>query len=355
MLSKFFARPNVVKDAESINDVAIQVLREFLPSLNGDVEINVEELYATMTLRNFMRFCCSTDIADDKPFERELCHMISQGSNSVGRIITFNLPLNPLIPHVARADKVVKRLVEVFTLIVATRRSLVASGSAPSDPLAQMIAQGLSDRDIFEHLQTLVCADHDTTAYFLSYMTYMLATNPDRQDKPHRCLQDIVVAENADGPMAITPDALARCQYLQYVMMETLRLFAVIPVVSRVAAEDVEFRDFSVTIPRGTNVLIPFFVVNHDPELWDNPLQFCPERFEGRGIDFTSAKDGFFPFSYGPRTCIGNVFADVEAEIVISQLLLRYRFVADPAFKPVITVGISLTTANGMRVIVQPR
>eukprot|EP01033_Poteriospumella_lacustris_P012600 gene12600-9014_t len=351
MLMKFFARPNVLKYAQSINDVTIAAVKEFLPTVNGDVQINVEEMYATMTLRNFMRFCCSMDFSDNQTFERKLCHMISQGSNSVGRIITFNLPLNPLIPHVARADKVVKTLVEVFTPIVGARRSLVALGTAPSDPLTQMVSHGLSDREIFEHLQTLVCAGHDTTAYFLSYMTYMLAMNPDKQEKLHRCLQDI----GGTTDYFVEPDALAKCQYLQYVMMETLRLFAVIPAVSRVASKDVEFKDFNVTIPQGTNILIPFFVVNRDPELWENPVQFCPERFEGRGIDFTSAKDGFFPFSYGSRTCIGNMFAHVEAEIVISHLLLRYRFAADPTFKPIVTAGISLTTANGMRVIVQPR
>ena len=94
--------------------------------------------------------------------------------------------------------------------------------------------------------------------------------------------------------------------------------------------------------------------LNRDPSIWENPSVFDPERFEGKTTDFTSAKNGFFPFGYGSRTCIGNTLAQIESGILISKLLMRCRFDLDPGFKIRITAGISLTTKGGINVICRP-
>jgi len=56
-------------------------------------------------------------------------------------------------------------------------------------------------------------------------------------------------------------------------------------------------QESGVTIPKGVDILIPLFLINRDPELWDNPSEFIPERFADKGMDFTSAK-------YTPFLCI---------------------------------------------------
>lgn len=97
-----------------------------------------------------------------------------------------------------------------------------------------------------------------------------------------------------------------------------------------------------------------FFFSCRDPTIWENPSVFDPERFEGKTVDFTSAKNGFFPFGYGSRTCIGNTLAQIESGILICKLLMRSRFDVDPGFKIRITAGISLTTKGGINVVVRP-
>jgi cytochrome P450 len=62
------------------------------------------------------------------------------------------------------------------------------------------------------------------------------------------------------------------------------------------------------------------FLINRDPEIWDNPTEFRPDRFEGKGNEFTSAKNGFFPFGYGSRTCIGNVLAQVNLSLYLLNM-----------------------------------
>ena len=182
-------------------------------------------------------------------------------------------------------------------------------------------------------------------------MVYLLAQNQEKQDKLYQAIMDKV-----GNKEIITADDFADIKYLICVMMETLRYYAIIPGVSRVATEDVTFKEAgNVTIPKGTNIMIPMFVINRDPELWDDPVKFVPERFEERGNDFTSAKDGFFPFSYGSRTCIGNTFAQVEAGIVMCHLIRKYKLLPDPKYKLSVRAGISLTTSNGVNVILDPR
>ena len=88
-------------------------------------------------------------------------------------------------------------------------------------------------------------------------------------------------------------------------------------------------------------------------QLWDRASEFIPERFEGKGNQFTTASNGFFPFGYGMRTCIGNTLAQVESAIFLVKLLRKFRFEPDTTFKPSIFSGISLTTSNGINVILK--
>ena len=78
-----------------------------------------------------------------------------------------------------------------------------------------------------------------------------------------------------------------------------------------------------------------------------------PDRFTGEGNEFTSARSGFFPFGYGARTCIGNTFAQLESAVFICTLLKRYRILEKEGFKPKIQAGISLTTSNGVHVVLK--
>jgi cytochrome P450 len=98
------------------------------------------------------------------------------------------------------------------------------------------------------------------------------------------------------------------------------------------------------------------FLINRDPELWENPSVFNPDRFDGKqSADFTSAKNGFSPFGYGSRTCIGNTLAQLESTIFFCHLLRKFRVEEQPGFKPNIMSGISLTTTNGIHVKLVPR
>mmetsp|Transcript_24681 Transcript_24681/g.33862 ORF Transcript_24681/g.33862 Transcript_24681/m.33862 type:complete len:248 (+) Transcript_24681:1-744(+) len=238
-----------------------------------------------------------------------------------------------------------------FRRLFNDRKELVESGASEiDDALGAMVREDMSLKDVEDHFVTLVCAGHDTTAFFTSYMCYLLAAHPEKQEKLWEEINSVL-----DGQQDITMDSITELKYLNQVMQETLRLYSIIPMITRYCTEEHHIPESGVTIPKGAYILIPLFLINRDPELWDNPSEFIPERFADKGMEFTSAKAGFFPFGYGVRVCIGNILAQTEAAIFICHLLRAFHLEAVPGFKPVIQAGISLTTSNGIFISLRKR
>lgn len=353
LFGKFFIRSNINKFAGRVNDIAVKAIDEFCLNADGSIkekEFNIEHFFATIALRTFMQFSISTDLSNQPEKEKKLCHIVSQASNALGRIIAFSLPLWDIFPEVQIAKKFNNFFRELFHEVVEDRKKKIANGEEIDDCLAVLMKENFAEKDMMDHFATLVSAGHDTTAFFLSYLVYLLSIHQDEQDK----LYDILMKELGDRETFAGED-VAGIKYLTYVMMETLRLYAIIPGLTRVSSEEVTIKEAGVTIPKGATVLIPMVIMNRDPEIWDKPSEFRPSRFEERGNDFTSAKDGYFPFGYGSRTCIGNIFAQVESCIVLCHMMKRFRILPAVGYKPNIRSGISLTTSNGIKVVLEKR
>ncbi|RYG67868.1 cytochrome P450 [archaeon] len=355
VFGKYFIRASIAKFAGTINKVSRACIDQYLTPLikNGQsVSIDIEDFFAKLTLRNFMNFSLSTDLSHDLERERMVCDLVSKGSHAMGTIIVFALPLWSILPQVKTVKYMRDAMIQLFRDVLAQRRDRLSRGldGDVDDCLSAMLQDNMPENEMVDHFVTLVCAGHDTTAFFLSYTTYLLATHPEVQDKLYAAVMKQVGHKDE-----VTVDDFGELKYLHCIMMETLRYYAIIPAVTRVASEDVYIKEANVTIPKGVSLLCPMIVLNRDPEIWDKPSEFIPERFVEKGNDFTSAKDGFFPFGYGTRTCIGNLFAQVEAGITLCMMLKQFRFEAEPEFRPLIRAGISLTTSNGVKIVLKAR
>ena len=311
---------------------------------------NIEHFFARLALRTFMDFSVGTDYVKNQDREEYICKAVAQGSWAMGRMITMNLPMWDIFPQVQHIKHVRRTMWEDMKPVLEERKAALARGESTDidDCLSAMINENMSDKDVVDHMVTLICAGHDTTAFFSAYLCMLLAQHPACQETLRAEINSVVGTRDE-----VTADDVSSMKYLQKVMQETLRLYAIIPCVTRLASEEVHIKEADITIPKGANVLVPMFLINRDPELWEKPSEFNPERFTGQGNEFTSAKSGFFPFGYGARTCIGNTFAQMESAVFICQLLRKYRLTEEPGFKPNIFAGISLTTSNGINVILK--
>jgi cytochrome P450 len=173
--------------------------------------------------------------------------------------------------------------------------------------------QSLSDSEIRHEMVIFLFAGHDTTATTLTYSLWALGRHPEFQDR--------VAAEVAElGDRELGPDDVARLGYTVRVLQEALRLCPPGATGSRVATRDVDVAGFRVKA--GTMLVFGRRAVQTDPSLWDDPLTFDPDRFSperAQGRD----RWQYLPFGGGPRSCIGDHFAMLEATLALATIVRR--------------------------------
>ena len=144
-------------------------------------------------------------------------------------------------------------------------------------------------------------------------------------------------------------------KYLPQVIQETLRFYSTVPYTTRTAKSTIQIKDggTNIVIPRGTNIIIPFFLLNRDSELWTSPTKFDPDRFLGQPCSFQSPKVAYYPFGCGSHQCVGSLLAQIEISIMMIHLLKRYVLHPERDFKVGLKTGLSLSPSNGVKVKIE--
>ncbi|HEY9539372.1 MAG TPA: cytochrome P450 [Kiloniellaceae bacterium] len=224
----------------------------------------------------------------------------------------------------------------VFDLIDKRRaeRERVQGAEAEGDLLDALLDNrgDRTDRQVCEQVQSMILAGHETTANALSWCFTLLSQHP---ESLRRLREELRTA--LDGRAAGFAD-LPRLPYTRMVFDETLRLYPPLWTFSRVAVADDSFCGLRLTA--GTNVMLNMFAVHRRPALWDNPEGFDPTRFDPQRKN--GKRFAYFPFSDGPRTCLGERFAILESMIVLAGILGRFDLQLLPGQKvepePMITL-----------------
>ena len=207
----------------------------------------------------------------------------------------------------------IEKIRRLFLDIIDERR---ASQESFSDILDMLLnshyednGETMNDTQMIDELLIFISAGHETTANTLNWLLYLLAANPEVQDKIHHLV--------ANRPIENTANDI----YMQAVINEGMRLYPPTWSTQRGTINDDEFGEYK--YPKDT-VIIPFFYGLHrDEKLWQDAANFQPERFiEG---DKLKKFKHFFPFGAGPRMCIGNHFAIMEMAYFVGAFLKKYR------------------------------
>jgi cytochrome P450 len=175
--------------------------------------------------------------------------------------------------------------------------------------------QPLSDRAICDELVLFLLAGHDTTSTALTYALWALGHRPE--------LQQRVAAEScALGDRRLTHEDVPRLRYTVQVLHEALRLCPPAPAVGRMVMADIEVNGYR--LPAGTVALVAIYAMHRDPALWEDPLRFDPDRFSPERCK-GSNRWQYLPFGGGPRACIGDHFAMLEATLALATILRRVK------------------------------
>ncbi|KAF2499486.1 putative P450 monooxygenase [Lophium mytilinum] len=214
-----------------------------------------------------------------------------------------------------------------------------------------------SDDSLVDQLLTFLAAGHETTSSAFTWVTHLLAINPDIQSTLRK-----EVFANLPSPSTspVSGDdisaLLESLPYLNGVCAETLRLFPTIPVTSRITTRPTTISDNP--IPAGIQVIVAPWAINRSPTLWGSDAEvFRPERW----IDYSTSPPRFngsggadsnFAFStfiQGPRSCIGERFARAELRALVAVFVGKFMMeMADPNEVVVPAGTITLKPKNGM-------
>jgi cytochrome P450 len=169
----------------------------------------------------------------------------------------------------------------------------------------------LSDLDICNDLIAFMVAGHDTTATTLAFALWALGRHPDIQG---RVAEEVAAID--DRPLI--PGDVSRLGYTVQVLREALRLCPPVVVAGRTAMRDIEVDGYRV--PARSMVLVGVFGMQRDPALWEDPLEFNPDRFSAENISRLDRWQ-YIPFGAGPRSCIGDHFAMLEATLALATII----------------------------------
>jgi cytochrome P450 len=174
---------------------------------------------------------------------------------------------------------------------------------------------------------------------------YLLANAPEIQQRAREEAQAALAA----GELATLPD---RLPYLRQIIDEALRLYPPAPRLEREAAEDDVWPD-GTRVGKGDSISLWPWLVHRHSKLWDNPDAFDPDRF-APGSEATRHRFQYIPFGGGPRVCVGQRFATVEALVILAHWLSARRFAPVPGFIPNPVATVTLRPQGGLPVQVSP-
>jgi len=204
----------------------------------------------------------------------------------------------------------------------------------------------MNDKQLRDEVMTLFLAGHETTALALSWTWYLLSRHPEVEN---RLLAELKTVLGGRAPQV---DNLLELKYAEAIIKESLRLYPPAWAFGRQAVQDCEIAGYRV--PKGRQVYFFPWVVHRDPRSFDDPEEFRPERWFDEKTKQLH-RYAYFPFSGGPRVCIGNSFAMMETVLVLATMAQRYRLklVPDQAVKP--WPVFTLRPRNGIRMVLEKR
>jgi len=241
----------------------------------------------------------------------------------------------------------------VIGMIEQRRRQMEATGDAGHDLMAMLMeatdesgSERMSDEQLRDEVLTLVAAGHETTANALAWTFMLLSQHPDVARRLRAEVDDVLWGRLP------TVDDLPRLAFTEQVVKESMRLYPPVWIIEREALGADEVGGWR--YPAGTVVGTCMYAAHRNPRLWPNPEGFDPDRFspqrsEGR------PRYAYMPFGAGPRSCIGNHFAMMEAILLVATIAQRFELELVPGHRVRLDPGITLRPKGGLPMRVFPR
>ncbi|KAI9484494.1 cytochrome P450 [Zychaea mexicana] len=254
------------------------------------------------------------------------------------------------------------QVVDDFTYsLIRERREQVEKGGEFNDLMARFMSarntQGrpLDDVELRDMILNFIIAGRDTTAQALSWLLYNVLLHPRIEEKLveeiDRVLPD---AKVLDGPELY--EVVKKLPYAHAVFYETLRLYPSVPSNGKVAIEDDILPD-GAHVKKGMEVSWSPYAMGRSEKVWGpDAKSFVPGRWIKIDGTLRRESQGKFPaFHGGPRVCLGQELAKLEAIVALALILKRYKFSLVPDQKVAYETSLTCPMKNGLHVTVERR
>jgi cytochrome P450 len=234
---------------------------------------------------------------------------------------------------------------QTLSAMIQERRSQ----AAPGDDLLGMLMQiedaddgsRMSDQQLRDEVATMILAGHETTANTLSWTWMLLAQHP----QVYQTLMDELRTVLA-GRAPTTMD-LPQLTYSTWIIKEAMRLYPPITDVSREATQVCQIGGYA--IPKGTTLILSQWVMHHHASYFSDPDLFQPERW-ANDLEKQLPRGVYFPFSDGPRVCIGKNFALMEAVLILATIAQKFQLELLPGQTIELQPSLTLRPKYGIQV-----
>lgn len=340
-----------------ITDACDSLTHQLIQHNQQHAKVNVWKIYSEYSMEVILATAFGVHISSDiraQEIRRHAAGFFSSSSISM----LFGALMPSLFPYISTFMRTrvnsIHYITKISKAIIAERRKNASQGQVNRRDLLQLMIEAgqngkLTDDEIVSQSFIFLLAGYETTSSALSFTSYLLALNPDIQQ---RLINEI--DDKCPKGTTISAELISSMTYLDMVFNESLRIYPPAYTVNRIAKNDIVIGD--ILIPKGMVVGIPIYGIHHHEKLWPQPEKFEPERFTPEA----KAKRHPFahiPFGNGPRNCIGMRLALMEAKIALVTVLQNMMFVPVEETQIPLSVELKLTLSatNGITLGIKER
>jgi cytochrome P450 len=335
------------KNIHNYAEIMVRLTDKALKTWKDGEERDIHLDMMAITLDIVAKTLFDADVADDAKVVAESLEVAMEhfSGSLVLLFIPYFLPLKSN-QHLRRA---VQRLDDIMYRIIKERR---ANNVDNGDLLSRLMnardddGSGMTDKQMRDELITLFLAGHETTALTLTYTLYLLSQNPEVEAKLVEELNTVL------GGRLPGLEDVPKLTYTDWVVREGMRLYPPAWAIGRETTKEFDLHGYR--IRKGAQIVISMYMMQRDPRWFTDPNSFKPERWAN---DFakTLPRCAYMPFGEGPRICIGQYFAMMEAVLLLSSIVQRYHLELSPRTNFVLAPSITMRPKHGIQMIVHRR
>lgn len=313
--------------------------------LNQGESVPIEEYMQQLTLEIIAEALFSVDIRQETAGISDAVNDVMDEARLAGGLLS-RIPEWMPTPGNLRYKRAIRTFDNVVQEIIENHRDM---DNPPDDVVSRLLqAKGkngkrISEKQIRDEVLTLLLAGHDTTALALGYIWYLLGKSPEIQSKLYKEIKQVI------GNRSVKFEDIGNLDLTGRVVKEALRLYPPVYLFAREPKVDVEIGGYE--IPKGTLLLFNQWVIHRDDRFFSEPHTFTPDRWSN-GLEKSLPPYAYYPFSGGPRQCIGKRFAMLEIQIIIATFFKQFKF--DLAFEPPLSLDPKVSLRTNSPVEVRP-